>query len=516
MSDKKTDGGQQQRVAAKELRKAAREAEAVAARAALDKRVTDVGGDDVYGQYVVDGTRTERVWTNIKDINGEREGEQIWLRARLHEIRMQGSALAFLALRQKHHTIQSVFAATAENKAAIKWIGNLTRESVIDVQGTIKKPAEKITSTTQSDVEVTINRIYCVSKCAPVLPFQLHDANRPEHLAAEAVRVNQDVRLDNRVLDLRTYSNQAIFRVQSETCQLFREFLLKESFTEIHSPKLLAGQSEGGSSVFKFSFFGREGCLAQSPQLYKQMALCGDMDRVFEIGPVFRAENSNTHRHLCEFMGLDFEMTIKESYHEVLDVVNGLFKSIFEGLNTRCKEEIALIREHFPASEFKWIGDAPRLTYEEGMALLKEAGEDIPDWRAYDMGTEAEKRLGAVVKEKYGTDFYMLHRYPIGFRPFYTSPAGDDPTLTDSYDIFMRGEEIISGAMRIYDADLLAKRATECGVDSVQAYLDAFRLGAYPHGGVGVGLERVVMLFLGLPNIRKVSLFPRDPKRLSP
>ena len=242
----------------------------------------------------------------------------------------------------------------------------------------------------------------------------------------------------------------------------------------------------------------------------------GDLEGVFEIGPVFRAEDSNTHRHLCEFTGLDMEMTIKEHYDEVLDVLDELFVSMFDGLNERFKREIGVVNEQHPFEPLQYCRPSLRLTFEEGVKMLQEAGEEVDPLG--DIGTETERVLGRLVKEKYGTDFYMLTRYPLNARPFYTMPAPDDPNYTNSFDIFIRGQEIISGAQRIHDPKLLAERAQACGIEipTIQPYIDSFKYGAMPHGGCGVGLERVAMLFLNLPNIRKTSMFPRDPKRLTP
>ena len=213
---------------------------------------------------------------------------------------------------------------------------------------------------------------------------------------------------------------------------------------EIHTPKLVPGASEGGAAVFKLDYMGRPACLGQSPQLYKQMAICAGLGKVFEIGPVFRAEFSYTHRHLCEFTGLDFEMAINESYHEVLDVVNELFVHMFEFLNNKCAKELAAINEQYPFEPLKYLPQAPRLTFAEGVELLKEAGIEVDPFG--DLNTEAERALGETVAEKYKTDFYILHRYPQAVRPFYTMPCKDDPRYSNSYDIFIRGEEIISGA----------------------------------------------------------------------
>ncbi|RWR82117.1 Aspartyl/Asparaginyl-tRNA synthetase [Cinnamomum micranthum f. kanehirae] len=313
------------------------------------------------------------------------------------------------------------------------------------------------------------------------------------HLSA----FGQDTRLNYRVLDIRTPANQGIFRIQSQVGLMFRQFFLAENFVEIHTPKLIAGSSEGGSAVFKLEYKGQPACLAQSPQLHKQMSICGDFGRVFEIGPVFRAEDSYTHRHLCEFTGLDVEMEIKEHYFE-------------------CKKELDAIAKQYPFKPLKYLRKTLNLTFQEGVQMLKEAGIEVDPLG--DLNTESERKLGQLVLEKYDTEFYILHRYPLAVRPFYTMPCYEDPTYSNSFDVFIRGEEIISGAQRVHVPELLTARAEACGIDvkTISTYVDSFRYGAPPHGGFGVGLERVVMLFLALNNIRKTSLFPRDPMRLAP
>lgn len=203
-------------------------------------------------------------------------------------------------------------------------------------------------------------------------------------------------RLDNRVIDLRTPAKQAIFRISSGVCQLFREFLTKNDFVEIHTPKLIGGSSEGGANVFNFTYFGKKACLAQSPQLYKQMCVMGDFQRVFEIGPVFRAENSFTHRHMCEFVGLDLEMAIKEHYFEVLDFFGELFPFIFNGLEERFSRELKAINEQFEFEPFKCKYPIVRITFEEGIALLKEHGIE---WDPLaDLDTPTERKLGEIGK----------------------------------------------------------------------------------------------------------------------
>jgi len=246
------------------------------------------------------------------------------------------------------------------------------------------------------------------------------------------------------------------------------------------------------------------------------MCICADMERVFEIAPVFRAENSFTHRHLTEFVGLDLEMAFNEHYHEVLDVLEGLFLYLFEGIQNRFAYELQIISQQYPFEPFKVKGPVLRLKFPEAIKMLRDAGETIPDLE--DLSTPSERHLGKLVREKYDTDFYMLDKFPAAARPYYTMPDPENPDYSNSYDFFIRGEEIMSGSQRIHVPELLEKRAKELGValPGIQDYIDSFKFGAPPHGGGGIGLERVVMLYLGLKNIRMTSMFPRDPKRLNP
>lgn len=322
--------------------------------------------------------------------------------------------------------------------------------------------------------------------------------------------------MDNRTVDLRTVTNQSIFRVQSAVGRFFRDYLYKQNFVEIHTPKLISTASEGGANVFKLNYFKTNAFLAQSPQLYKQMCVCSDFERVFEIGPVFRAEDSNTHRHMTEFVGMDMEMAFEEHYHEVLDLFDELFVDLFTRLETECAKEIAVIKQQYPFEDFKFLPKTLRLNFSEAIALLRENGVEVGDYD--DLSTANERFLGKLVKEKYNTDFFMLDKFPLAIRPFYTMPDPANPNYSNSYDFFMRGEEIMSGAQRIHDVKLLLQRAAEHGVDprSIEGYVNAFKHGAPPHAGGGIGLERVIMLYLNLGNIRRTSMFPRDPKRLEP
>jgi aspartyl-tRNA synthetase len=433
--------------------------------------------------------------------------------------------MCFLNLRQRTESVQALLVVTPErvSKQMVKWAAGLATESIVLVEGVVEKVAEPIKSASVSDVEVHINTLHLISGVDGRLPFSVEDANRPEaEVEAENSQYNRvllETRLNNRVVDLRTQTNQAIFKLQAAIGKFFRDYLEGHGFTEIHSPKLQGAATESGASVFKVSYFKGGAFLAQSPQLAKQMAIAADFERVYEIGPVFRAEDSNTHRHLTEFMGLDLEMTIEEHYHEVMEMLDGMLVNIFRGLRDQYTNEVEVVRKQFPADEFKWR-EGPegtfRMTFKEAVDHLVADGVDpeVLD----DINTENEKRLGRIIKAKYDIDYYIIDKFPMSLRPFYTMPDPEDPTLSNSYDFFMRGEEILSGAQRIHDPSLLCEKMKQKGVepDSMKPYVDAFRMGCAPHGGGGIGLERVLMLFLKLNNVRRASLFPRDPKRLEP
>ncbi|KAG2224062.1 hypothetical protein INT45_004943 [Circinella minor] len=511
----------------KEREKAARKA-ATAAKLAEEKAARDASNVDFsterYGKLPMNQsqTRTDTVYEKIDNINGGRQGEDVVISARVHTSRATGNKMCFFVFRQGVSTIQGIITADENtiSKPMVKFCVGIPAESIVVVEGKITKPVDEVKSCTISDAELAISKIHIVSEVQGRLPFSLEDASRPEteyeNEDAQLVRVNLDTRLNNRILDLRTTTNNAIFRLQSAVCLLFREYLIEKNFMEIHTPKMISTASEGGSNVFKINYFKNSAYLAQSPQLYKQMCIAADFERVFEIAPVFRAEDSNTHRHMTEFVGLDMEMAFKEHYHEVVDVLDEMFVYIFSNLQKRYRTEIEAVKKQYPHEDFEFLPKTLRLKYAEGIQMLRDAGVELGDYD--DLSTTNEKLLGKLVKEKYHTDFYILDKFPLAVRPFYTMPDPENPKYSNSYDIFMRGEEVLSGAQRIHDADFLIERAKahEIDIASIQPYVDAFKIGAPPHAGGGVGLERVVMLFLQLGNIRRTSLFPRDPKRLEP
>ncbi|KAG0690122.1 aspartate--tRNA ligase dps1 [Pichia californica] len=508
----------------KKAEKAAQLAQEQAAREAA-AAANDTAKDN-YGKQPLMQSKKEDVTgikrTKINTLSAANDGEEVVFRARIHTARQQSANMCFFAFRQQDALIQGLLKSNGDSisKQMVKWASSLSLESIVLVHGVVKKVDELVNSATVQDVEVHINKIYLISGTPAQLPLLIEDASRSdaEAEASGLPIVNLDTRLDARVIDLRTTTNHCIFELQSGICELFREYLSKLNFREVHSPKLLGAASEGGANVFEVTYFKTKAYLAQSPQFYKQQLIAADFERVFEIAPVFRAENSNTHRHLTEFVGLDMEMAIEEHYHEAVDTLSNMFIFIFTELKKRYAKEITIIRRQYPVEEFKVPEQMVKIHYKDAVKMLNENGKEQGAYE--DLSTENEKFLGKLVREKYDTDFFILDKFPLSVRPFYTMPDPEDSNYSNSYDFFMRGEEILSGAQRIHDADLLKERMKAHGVDpesdGISDYANAFTYGCPPHAGGGIGLERVLMFFLDLKNIRRASLFPRDPRRLRP
>ncbi|KAH7381658.1 aspartyl-tRNA synthetase-like protein [Pyrenochaeta sp. MPI-SDFR-AT-0127] len=446
--------------------------------------------------------------TNLVDA-ADNEDKEITFRCWVGNARVQSAKLAFLTLRQGLHTVQAVVAVSETlSKQMVKFCGSVSTESTLVVAGLVKRVQEPIKSATIKDFEIHVQKLFIEVKAEVPLPLQVEDAERPlpndtvvdeeqtQEEGGERPLVSLNTRLNNRTLDLRAKINQSIFVVKSGVCALFQEFLSKKGFVLVHTPKILGAASEGGANVFEL--------------------------KVMEIGPVFRAENSNTTRHLTEFTGLDLEMEFQENYHEVMGVLEDLMLFIFGELNARYKKETELIRGVYHVEDFKLpeSGKVPRIPFQVGIKMLREAGEELGDYD--DLTTPQEKLLGRLVLEKYNSDFYTLDQFPLSIRPAYTMISPIDPSLSNSYDMFMRGQEICSGAQRIHDSALLAEqmRKHDPPIDPTGAetkdYVDCFKYGCPPHAGGGFGLERIVQFWLGLPNIRMCSLFPRDPQRVAP
>ncbi|KAF9886646.1 hypothetical protein FE257_011286 [Aspergillus nanangensis] len=469
-------------------------------------------------------SRISEARTPLDSISVDSEGKEVLFTARLHVVRRMSAKLVFLVFRQQLVTFQGVLHEEPNVKsiAMIQWAEHLRVGAILRVRGTVRAPQVPVLGCSIHDVELEVDAVHLVSNREEPVPFSVYEAElrtaEEEHVEGRHSHISDRTRLTNRLLDLRTPTSQSIFRIQSAISNLFRTALDEQSFMEIHTPKLQGTATESGASVFTVNYFGREAFLAQSPQLAKQMAIASDFGRVYEIGAVFRAENSNTHRHLTEYTGLDIEMAIEEHYHEMLEVLDAVIKKILEGVYGRYRREIETVKQQFPSEDVVWLEKTPIIRFSEGIQLLNDSG-----WRDEhgnllrdddDLHTRDEIRLGELIKEKYGTDYYIIDKFPTAARPFYTMPDPEDDRFTNSFDIFVRGQEIVSGGQRIHDPYMLEENMRRVGInpETMDEYLEGFRWGAPPHAGAGVGLERLVMLLLKLGNIRLASLFYRDPK----
>ncbi|KAG6013887.1 hypothetical protein E4U54_006181 [Claviceps lovelessii] len=540
--------------AKKEAEKAKRAAEHQAKQAAAKAAAgnTEDLAKENYGRVSPQANvSAERL--HLRDVNESHLGQTFKVRGWIQNSRMQGAKMAFIELREERDwAIQGVVAASAEGKPVskqmVKWIGNLTLESFVLVEGRLEKPLEPVKSVRVSTYELHITKCYCVAPGPEVLGMGLAVAGKPvvnfddeegssaadveeARKAVEATSLDNvpsasmATHLNNPAMHKRAPVQQAIADVRMATRKLFAEYLDSKGFNQFEPPCLIGAASEGGSNVFGMPYFDKQAYLAQSPQFYKQMEIAGGRKRVYCIGPVFRAENSNTPRHMTEFTGLDLEMEIEDDYVEVRDMLEQVLLYIFRGLATRCADQIALIRTVYPSDAFLLPepGKEVRLTFAEGQALLRAEGPE--EYRNVsddeDMSTPQEKALGALIRQKYKTDFYLLDKFPEGARPFYAIEDAQNPKVTNAFDFFMRGQEILSGGQRIHLPEELEARIRKKGVDpkspGIKEYVDVFRsAGVPPHGGGGIGLDRVVAWYLNLPSVHLASYYPRTPKRLLP
>lgn len=476
------------------------------------------------------GTRTGDVLVQTASIqqmasDPDNAGMEVSFTARIHHVRDLSSRFAFVVFREQVDLIQGVLECRegeiSEN--FVRWAEHLNTESLVHVTGRLQRPPEDIKGCTIRDLEVVIDTMHVVvpvKEHLPVDPFTMDRVEKdPETDQLESLASNR-VRVANRIPFLRTPTAQSIFRIDAGICSIFRSVLEEHGFIEIHTPKLMPGATESSAEVFRVNYFGRTAFLAQSPQLSKQMSISADFGRVFEIGPVFRAEDSNTHRHLTEYTGLDLEMSINGHYHEALHIIDNLMKSIFRGVYERYRKEIDIVKTRFPHEDLVWLDETPILTYKEAVELLNSSGWTDDRGRQAsefeDLSTRAEIRIGELVKEKYKTDYYIIDKFPAAARPFYTHLDPDDSRFTNSFDIFLRGQEITTGGQRIHRPEVLVERMEKAGIEpgGMEEYLEGFEFGVLPHAGCGIGLERLVFLMLNLGDIRNASLFPRDPKSL--
>lgn len=339
--------------------------------------------------------------------------------------------------------------------------------------------------------------------------------SRPEGALPITSESSIDGRLDWRYIDLRDPKKHLIFRIQTTAEHAMREFWLRNGFTEIHSPKLVEGASESGAELFKLDYFGQEASLAQSPQFYKQMAMAAGFDRVFEIGPVFRANPSFTSRHDTEFTSVDMEISWIDSHEEVMGMEERWINYFLSEVAAKHSKGI---QENFGLETKVPVFPFPRVTMEEAYKILDSQGYQVPRENKGDLDPEGERRLAKYIKDTFDHDFVFVTEYPARARPFYHMRLEDKPEITKSFDLIWKGLEVTTGAQREHRYNKLLEQIHEKGIDpkSISSYVDFFKYGCPPHGGLGFGLTRMLMNLTGLNNVREVTFVYRGPNRLRP
>lgn len=439
--------------------------------------------------------------TLIRDAAGK-AGETVSLSGWI-SVRRDHGKLVFFELRDRSGRVQLI--VTPEKTEVIEAVKDIRPEYAVRIEGLIKdrplkKGAEKPANPADR-IEVEVTAIAVVGKPMEDLPI---DVSQPEmHLQLETL-------LNNRTLALRSPKVRAIFEVYDALLKSYEDSMRKEGFLEIKTPKILSSATEGGANFFKIKYFDRDAYLAQSPQFYKQAAVSA-FERVFEIGSVFRAEPSYTTRHVTEFTGLDAEMAFIESMEDVMAMLEKTMHYLFRYISETCADSLALYGATVPEPV-----TIPRIRLSEAFEILKkEYGKELSEG---DIDGEGERMIGEYVKKKYNSDLVFLTHYPTASRAFYSLPSPENPSVSESYDLIFRGVEIASGAQRIHEYAALKKTIEQRGLDpaSFKDYLDIFKYGAPPHGGWGLGSERIIQKLLGLPSIKEAILYPRDVKRIAP
>jgi len=405
----------------------------------------------------------------------------------------------FVDLTDISGTMQVVFVSGGDNQGNNYDLAEkLNLESVIEVTGTLQaKPVKKGEVAAAQDYELAAQEAKLLSAAAENLPIPV--------LTKADNEANLDNRLDWRWLDLRRSENQMIFKTWSKLEEGFRDYFQQNNFLQIYTPCLMSTASETGSEVFEVKYFDRKAYLSQSPQFYKQMAMASGLEKVFMVGPVFRAELSFTTRHVTEFTGWDFEVSYLTSHFEIMDIEEDLLITGFK----KVKDGLGLDLE-IPTKPF------PKITFAGAKEKLAAAG--IKSEKEFDFSTEEEKGLGEIIKKETGHDFVFVTDYPIEARPFYHMYHEDNPKLTKSFDLLYKGLEITTGAIREHRLEILEKQALTKGMnlEELKDYFNFFRYGCPNHGGVGIGPGRIIMKMLDLGSIKEVCFLPRDVKRLTP
>lgn len=424
----------------------------------------------------------------------ERDGEAVRLAGHLEEYRAHGG-IAFALVRDVSGTAQVTLKKGVTAPELFATFEELPRESVVEVEGTVRRSAKA-----NRGVEVVPSSATVVSRAAVPLPLGVVDR----------VNVELDTRLNHRVLDLRKPSVRAVFELRSALLQATRAALVRQGFLEVDTPKLLRQGAEGGATLFPVDYFGSTAYLAQSPQLYKQMLMGAGFERVFEIAPAFRAEPSDTVRHLTEFASFDAEMAYVTSSEELREVLEAVVAEAIDGARTQLAATGSPYLEALASPKRPFS----RITFARAMGLLGRPGAEE------DLATEDEKRIGTKVAEDGGTEFYFITDFPTAAKSktFYAQRRDDRPELTHYFDLDRRGLELASGGIREHRIDRLESNLRGAGLDPAQFgnYLEAFRFGMPPHGGWGFGIDRLVQSLAGLSNIREARFFPRDRYRLEP
>ncbi|HHT42666.1 MAG TPA: aspartate--tRNA(Asn) ligase [Firmicutes bacterium] len=424
--------------------------------------------------------------TLIADLNSHLN-EEVVVKGWVERIR-ELSSVTFLILRDRTGRVQA--AAEPGLVSRLK----LSTESVVELRGRVKpEPRSKM------GFEVAVSTIGVLSAAGPL----------PININGPTLNVPLELVLDNRVLTLRHATINPIFRIQAALAQGFQSFLIREGFTQVFTPKIVASGTEGGTELFSVQYFDEKAYLCQSPQFYKQMLVGAGFERVFEVGHVYRAEKHATSRHLNEYVSLDLEMGFIENEHDVMDLENRLLRFMFEYVGERCEGELKSLDVVLPV-----VPVIPKVPLLEALELLEREFGKTHEGR--DLDPEGERLLSKYVYDTTGSEFVFVTDYPWEKRPMYTMPKGRDATR--SFDLLFRGLEITTGGQRIHSYDLLVENMLRKGLEPGQfsSYLNAFALGMPPHGGLAIGLERLTAQIAGLINVREASLFPRDRHRLTP
>lgn len=440
----------------------------------------------------MDGVKRKDL-VEIQDIlNGGFEGKTVKLRGAVHTIRNIGE-VAFVILRKAQGLVQCVY----EEEHCPFPIKELKEESAVEVTGTVT-----VEERSPQGFEIRLREIRVLSQPAKVLPIAV---------SKYKMNTSLEARLAMRPVSLRNIRERAKFKIQEGIVRGFREFLTSQGFTEIHTPKIVARGAEGGSNVFKLNYFNKKAELGQSPQFYKQ-TMVGVYDRVFETAPVFRAEKHNTTRHLNEYISLDFEMGYIDGFEDMMAMETGFLQYTMSLLEREYKKELDMLEVALPK-----VRRIPAVRFDRAKELAAEKyNRKIRN--PYDLEPEEEVLIGRYFKEEYDSDFVFVTHYPAKKRPFYAMDDPEDSRFTLSFDLLFKGLEVTTGGQRIHDYEEILKKMEKRGMDpaDIDSYLMIFKYGMPPHGGLGIGLERLTMRLLDEQNVREASLFPRDVTRLEP